>query len=148
MSYHGMNGLGFTLSPQQILAVKQQQHAPTMLKRLVTTPIVAPQTGSSLALLTRLHAAPVVGPPPAPAPPDAPPPPPPVVEDMVIEEEMVAPEEVATSFITDEYGTGPSEYGVPSEPAVAAAEGKKLPWLWIILAAAGLGGTAWLIMRK
>jgi hypothetical protein len=69
---------------------------------------------------------------------------------MVIEEELVAPEEVVPPFVDDMYGPpGPSEYGLPSEPVEpVVAEEKKLPWLWIILAAAGLGGAAWLIMRK
>ena len=75
-------------------------------------------------------------------------------EAAAAEEELVAPEEVATSFI-DMYGPPagpPPDYlidgGPPATSQPVAAEEKKLPWLWIILAAAGLGGTAWLIMRK
>jgi len=78
----------------------------------------------------------------------------PAAVDMVVEEEMIAPEEVAPPFI-DMYGPPagpPPDYlidgGPPATSQPVAAEEKKLPWLWIILAAAGLGGTAWLIMRK
>ncbi len=139
MSYHGMNGLGFTLSPQMIIAAQQQQQPSALTQSLMLnrTPTVAPLTGS--ALLTRLHTAPaVVGPPDAP----------PVVEDVFVEEEIIAPEEVATSFIADEYVTDPGEGVLPLTTEPAAAEEKKLPWLWIILAATGLGGAAWWIMRK